>query len=196
MENVTLHHNVRNEIIEAARELFARYGFKKTTMDDIAKALDRAKSSIYYYFKNKDEIFQAVADIEINKGKEELRKVITMQEPAREKFAAYVTIRMSVIQSLSSYYNFIAEEYFENYRLIERLRVEIDKEELTIISEILRKGIKQKAFSIDNVNLTALNILNVLKGMEYSYLKEKDSRKLKKEIDNLATLFLQGLLKR
>jgi len=187
---------MRNEIIAASRELFARYGFKKTAMDDIARALGKAKSSIYYYFSDKEELFQAVADVEIGKGKEELVKVAAMQAPAREKFAAYVMARMSVIQSLASYYPTLAEEYFENYRLIEKLRAEIDREELSIIGSILKDGVRQNLFSVQNVSLTASNILKVLKGMEYSYLKEKDSRKLKKEINNLAAILLDGLLKR
>ncbi len=189
--------DVRDSIIGTARELFARYGFKKTTLNDIAKVLGKTKSSIYYYFKNKDEIFQAVAYMEIAKGKEELKKVAVLQVPPDERFVFYITARISVIQSISSYYNFPADVYFENYRLIERLRDEINKEELLIISGILEEGTQQGLFSIENVALTAMNILNILKGLEYPYMKEeKEGQRLKSEIDNLSVLFLRGMLKR
>jgi AcrR family transcriptional regulator len=189
--------DVRDSIIGTARELFARYGFKKTTLNDIAKVLGKTKSSIYYYFKNKDEIFQAVAYMEIAKGKEELKKVAVLQVPPDERFVFYITARISVIQSISSYYNFPADVYFENYRLIERLRDEINKEELLIISGILEEGTQQGLFSIENVAFTAMNILNILKGLEYPYMKEeKEGQRLKSEIDNLSVLFLRGMLKR
>ena len=52
--------NSKQQIIEAAGVIFERYGFKKTTMDDIAYAAGKGKSSLYYYFKNKEQVFEAV----------------------------------------------------------------------------------------------------------------------------------------
>ncbi len=52
----TVSDEMRNTIICKAGELFSRYGYKKTTMDDIADALQKGKSSIYYYFQNKEDI--------------------------------------------------------------------------------------------------------------------------------------------
>jgi AcrR family transcriptional regulator len=43
----------RRKVIVTAGKIFSRYGFKKTTMDEIAKALKMGKSSIYYYFESK-----------------------------------------------------------------------------------------------------------------------------------------------
>jgi AcrR family transcriptional regulator len=48
--------NRRNNIIEAAQNLFIKQGFEKTTMDEIAKHAGISKGSIYLEFKNKDEI--------------------------------------------------------------------------------------------------------------------------------------------
>ncbi|HIE30743.1 TPA: TetR/AcrR family transcriptional regulator, partial [Candidatus Poribacteria bacterium] len=53
-------------IIEASRELFARFGLKKTTMDEIAKKCGMSKATLYYYFKSKEDIFRAVIDKEFN----------------------------------------------------------------------------------------------------------------------------------
>lgn len=49
--------NPREQIIKAARKLFKQYGFKKASMSDIALMVHKSKSSIYYYFKSKEEIF-------------------------------------------------------------------------------------------------------------------------------------------
>jgi len=56
----------RKRIITTAGEIFSRYGFKKTTMDEIANGLKMGKSSIYYYFASKEEIFEAVVLNEAN----------------------------------------------------------------------------------------------------------------------------------
>jgi len=47
-----------DEILDAAVKTFLRYGFKKTTLEDVADALGMTKSSIYHYFNNKEELLQ------------------------------------------------------------------------------------------------------------------------------------------
>jgi len=51
----------RNNIIESAKKLFNLKGVAQTTMDDIAKEADYSKSTIYVYFKSKDEIYHSIA---------------------------------------------------------------------------------------------------------------------------------------
>ena len=51
---------VVRDIIDTARTLFKKTGFKKTTMGDIARSLGKAKSSLYYYYPSKEDIFEAV----------------------------------------------------------------------------------------------------------------------------------------
>ncbi|MGC8866567.1 MAG: TetR/AcrR family transcriptional regulator, partial [Bacteroidales bacterium] len=48
---LTSNQDYRDVIIKTSRKLFARYGYRKTTIDDIASALGKAKGSVYYYFK-------------------------------------------------------------------------------------------------------------------------------------------------
>jgi len=45
----------RENILKIAREIFSKYGYKKTTLDDIANAVRKGKSSLYYYFKSKED---------------------------------------------------------------------------------------------------------------------------------------------
>lgn len=142
MKKIILHKDAREKIIKAAQELFARYGFKKTTLDDIAKAAGMTKSALYYYFENRNDILRIVANIEISKGKEQLAGVMESGKSAPDKFAEYVKTRMSVIESLTASYNFVAEAYFENYGLVEELRSEVDMEEIITIRKIIEEGIE------------------------------------------------------
>ena len=64
--------NPREQIIKAARKLIKQYGFKKASMSDIALMVHKSKSSIYYYFKSKEEIFFAIAEKEALDLKSEL----------------------------------------------------------------------------------------------------------------------------
>jgi len=57
----------RAEIVSSAKRLFQQYGYKKTTVSDIAKAMGKVKSAIYYYFPDKESLLRAVIDEEIGK---------------------------------------------------------------------------------------------------------------------------------
>jgi AcrR family transcriptional regulator len=55
---------MKEQIMAAAISLFARYGYKKTTIDDIARELHIAKANIYRHFANKEDLYhQAVSSV-------------------------------------------------------------------------------------------------------------------------------------
>ncbi len=54
---------IKAEITIHARDLFARYGFEKVTMNEIAKLGKRAKSTVYHYFESKDELIEATFEL-------------------------------------------------------------------------------------------------------------------------------------
>ena len=55
----------KDQIKTAALRCFSQYGYNKTTMDDIANAIGMKKASLYYYYKNKENIICETIDAEI-----------------------------------------------------------------------------------------------------------------------------------
>ena len=64
--------NTKNMLIEVARVLFAKNGKKDVTMNDIAEASKKGRRTLYTYFKNKEEIYKAVIDKELERVLERL----------------------------------------------------------------------------------------------------------------------------
>ena len=92
----------RENILKIAREIFSKYGYKKTTLDDIANAVRKGKSSLYYYFESKEDLFQAVITKEANILAHELEIVINRNTDPVEKLRDYIltkltTFRLSLI---------------------------------------------------------------------------------------------------
>jgi AcrR family transcriptional regulator len=54
----------KDEILDAATRCFARYGYDKTTMEDIGKLVGMNKVSLYYYFDSKELLFKSALDRE------------------------------------------------------------------------------------------------------------------------------------
>ena len=156
----------RKKIIISAGQIFSRYGFKKTTMDEIAKGLKMGKSSIYYYFKSKEEIFEAVLLYEANVLRNELTTTIKSVESPVEKMRRYVFVRMKAFEKLSNYYNAIFDKNLDHFDFVEKVRFRYDREELAILRLILYHGVRKKVFTVANSEYTALAIQTTLKGLE------------------------------
>ena len=68
----------REKLIEVARQLFAHKGIENTTMNDIANASDKGRRTIYTYFKNKKEIYNAVIEQESEQMVSQLREILQL----------------------------------------------------------------------------------------------------------------------
>jgi len=66
--NAAYKEEARRRILTAAREVFAKKGWDKTSMDDIAQTLGSSRGGLYLYFHNKEEIFNAITKL----GQEQL----------------------------------------------------------------------------------------------------------------------------
>ena len=66
--------NKKEMIIQTARDLFTKFGYKKVSMDEIAREAKVTKKTIYSYFKDKDSMFLYFVDEELEKIKKELAK--------------------------------------------------------------------------------------------------------------------------
>lgn len=187
---------MKQNIIDRAREVFAKYGFRKTTLDDIASAVGKGKSSLYYYFKNKEEIFEEVIGQEVDKLKNEFLNAVNSVETPMQKLRVYIIRRMEMFHSLISFYPILRNEFAEYYSYIERIRAKYDEEEMVIIKSILQSGIDRKEFVIHNLDLTAQAIIKAMKGFEFPWAVEQDIQHIERDIDSLLEVLFYGLIKR
>jgi AcrR family transcriptional regulator len=156
----------RERIVKVSSEIFSQYGFKKTTMEEIARALRKGKSSIYYYFKSKEEIFEAVIDNEAQILKDELSGAIKSTENPEERLRRYVKVRLESFEKLSNYYNAIFNSELDHFDFIEKQREKYDRQELSFFRYILWVGVQSGHFNLKDTGLTAMAVQTALKGLE------------------------------
>lgn len=183
-------------IVDVAQRLFAKYGFKKTTIDEIAHSAHIAKGSIYYYFGSKEDIFRAVLDKENRLWSQKVREVINRASTPQEKLRAYLVTRMKYLSKLTNFYSALREEYLEHYAFIENIRKRYFREEIEIVKAILEEGVKKGIFKVEELGLMAFVIVAALKGLEYPWTMEIPMPDIEKSIDFLLKMSFNGLLKK
>jgi AcrR family transcriptional regulator len=186
----------RKRIITTSGQIFSRYGFRKTTMDEIARALKMGKTSVYYYFSSKEEIFEAVVLYEANMLRNELTKAIKSVESPVDKMRNYVFVRMKAFEKLSNYYNAIFDKNLDHFDFIEAIREKYDREELAILRLILYHGARKKVFSVKNSEYTALAVQTTLKGLEVPLFWKKKELNLEERLTAILDVLFNGILKK
>jgi AcrR family transcriptional regulator len=187
--------DVKTKISNAAKELFGKFGFKKTSLVDIAKKIGMAKSSLFYYFSSKEELFKVVVSQELDTLKSKIQEAVAGVKKSEEKLRCYVITRMRVLRELASVYATLYDEYLDHLGFIEKARKRALEEEKMIIQGILEDGVKKGAFVIENVGLTAYAICVAVKGLEYPWITSNDNKGMEKDLNVLLNLLLRAIKK-
>jgi AcrR family transcriptional regulator len=187
---------IRDKIIDSASKIFSRFGFKKTTMDEIAQSMHKGKSSIYYYFKSKEEIFEAVIDKEVTAFKIEVTLKLAPITSPKEKLRAYITTRMHALKRMSNFYEAIRNEYLSHLDFINKIRVKYDENEVITISQFLKSGIETGEFQLDDPQLAAMAIVTTMRGLEIPLFWSGEQQDIEKRIDSLLSLLFYGIVKK
>ena len=186
----------REKIILTASTVFSHYGFRKTTMEEISAGLKKGKSSIYYYFGSKEEIFEAVVLHEANQLRSRLTKAIKEVDSPVEKLRNYIYVRMREFAKLSNYYNAVFDKNLDHFEFIEKIRSRYDREELAILRLLVYVGNNRGVFTVENSEYTAMAIQTMLKGMEVPLFWRKREMDINDRLEAILSLIFNGILKK
>ncbi len=164
----------REKLIEVARQLFAHKGIENTTMSDIANASDKGRRTIYTYFKNKREIYNAVIERESEHLVERLRGIAGSDLSATEKLMRFIDVRLRIVQETINHQSdnpMLRTLFLREVKRMERIRNLAIEKELDLIQYILHEGLESGEFSKDTVSGVYTAMLMMFQGIELSYMR-------------------------
>ena len=185
--------NVSSLIVNSASKYFSKFGFHKTTMDEIAKHIHKAKGVLYYYFKGKEELFNEVLKQELNAVKIELKKIVDAENDSLITLKEYTLTRLRLLHKAVNYHETLKADFFDKYLFVKDVRedfTEFEREQLTII---LERGKTEGYLDFKNINSTISIFMMVINGIEIPlYLQEKYSE-YESTIDELSSMIVNSL---
>ncbi len=190
---------VRSALIKAARKAFMEKGYTHATMEDIALASGKAKSTLYYYFINKQDAFQAVVDLEGKMLKKKLERIVfDTERSAPEKLENYILVRWKAFEKLGNHYQTMRKEFLENMDFVEKYRRQYDAIEKQMIGSILQEGIAKKEFRIppENVEMVTLTIFLSMKALEIPFFAKDRSVSVLPKLKALTDILFYGIVAR
>ena len=188
----------KRNLIEIARQLFAKKGVDGTTMNEIAEASGYGRRTLYTYFKNKKDIYKAVIGSELEKLYASLEDVIRRDLPADDKLMIFTFSRLNVIKEVVTRNGTLRADFFRDIWLVENVRKEFDKKEIHYLESILDDGVKSEIFAVADIPRTAEILHFALKGLEVPVIRGVLNLRLDRQEDReiVYNLIFEGFNKR
>lgn len=160
----------REKLIDVAKQLFVKNGIENTTMNDIANASDKGRRTIYTYFKNKRDIYNAVIERESERLVTNLREIAMSQRTPTEKLRLFLEHRLALSSenrqdTLRSYFSF-------EYKRIGRVRRLASAKVNEILNLITTEGVADGSFDKEQAGRLLPLISAVLHGIYTMQLHE------------------------
>lgn len=190
----------RDQILDATERIMARYGFRKMTMEDIAKEARVGRRTIYLYFKNKEDVALSSIGRVVENAQTRMKEILLEENvDVIEKLRDMLVERvMSRVRAVANYHESL-DEIFEVVRpaYIERRRQYFFIEQ-DLISQALETGIEEKKVFMPNPMGTAAILLQATNAyLPYSLSVRElgNPDQIEKQLKQMVELLVRGISK-
>ncbi len=182
-------------IIDVAAGLFATTGVRRTTMETIAAAAGRGRRTVYMYFGNKAEIYDAVVEREIMLITGPLGDLVSSAAPFEEVIRLYSEERIRLMNSLLIRNPLLLKDFAQGHSRVERLRTKLHRLELEMLNPFFISEIEKGSLSGCQLPSDYASIfLNMLRGNDLLITKKDGLSEAIRLSAISADLFLRGFV--
>jgi len=140
---------IQQEILKAAIRLYQKFGPNGFTMDDLAAATGRSRTSLYYYYKNRDEIYQAVMDKIARDMATGIRQAVAAVKTLQDRIFAFCHAKLKASEEWKKVFSAMiasmdAEEQSRHAKVMYGWHKKLIHHESMILNEILAGATRRK----------------------------------------------------
>ena len=191
----------RTEILSAAQKCFARHGFAKTTMEDIAQAVGMKAGSLYHYYEGKETMFREVITHEADQMLDWLQQVVAKQKSVERKILSYMSGRLEYFRKVANLLDVSIQVLVEVKPLLDKIYKDVMKREIAFLSGIIQQGIDEGQIRSCDSTRVADGILAVSESLKFKGIHsssgasaaEVDFAAADRDVNYIVKLILEGL---
>ena len=200
MPAIAAKEELREGILDATERLLARYGYRKMTVEDIAREVGVGKGTIYLHFASKEEIVLSHVDRIVERLKEQLADIAASDANAAARIRLMLLTRVLVRFDSIQHYTQSLNDLLSALRpgLLARRAIHFDQE-ARIFARVLNEGRESHEFQFDDALTTAYGMLhatNALLPYSLSTSELGEREEVKERATVIADLLLNGVLGR
>lgn len=196
MKKQLVDEKVREEIIIASEKVFQSYGLEKVSMQDISKACGRSRTSLYHYFKNKMEVFDAIGDRKLSKILQSCSQQISNTASLADNLEAFQKQKMKELRTLAREFDLVLRDLrHDPSLLVIKFRVQFE-EEIAVFDKMINWAIDKqeiRPLSKENSRFLAETFVTALKSFEQEIILFDRFPEFETKLSWLASIFTKGL---
>jgi AcrR family transcriptional regulator len=173
---------VKEKIGRVAMKCFSKYGLDKTTLEDIAKEVGLNKASLYYYYKNKEDIFLEVAIREGQDFLSSLQQKTLAKKNTEDRVTFYLLERINYYKNILNMNRVSVETLHKMLPRFFELFDSIMQAEVQFLSKLIREGVKTKELIKVNPDSLASSLIDMNDALKH-HAEHKAILKNQDEID-------------
>lgn len=184
------------EIITAAIKVFQQHGYIKVTMQDIAREVGKGRSTLYYYFKNKQEVFEAVVLFEFSTIYNKASAGMSKSKSLSQNLLEYNDIKLREVIKLLLVYSSLLDDIRENPKLIHDVKRLLDANETSLFKQLLFWGVLNKDIGempVHDMDYLAKSMVTALSSLELELLLYGSVEDMIGRLEWLITILVKGL---
>jgi len=163
-----------HRILDVAQKRFAHFGVGKTTMTEIAADVGMSKASIYYYYPDKEHLFLAVIQKEMDEFIAAIIRITREKGTAAKKIKHYVSIRHSYFQRLVTLALIDEQSQTILKSSKEKIHQNLVSKEIKTVQQILSGGVKEGEFGSFNTKSYADLLVTAMRGLRILMIHKKE----------------------
>jgi AcrR family transcriptional regulator len=152
----------REAILDAALELFGRYGFRRTSIDDIARAAGVAKGTVYLYVENKEALFRTLSHSVLDGVLASARTAAAAKGGVAERLTAILDAKFGFFHALLHRSPHASELLDSTSRLCADVFADGDAEYLRIVTKVVSDAARRGELAPRRHELTAEDVARML----------------------------------
>lgn len=182
----------KEDILRSASLVISRKGFHNTTMEDIAAELLMTKGSLYYYFKNKEEILYRCHDLILSDAMEKMENIYVEEIVSVEKMRNAIKVHLDIAIQEKEIFNLISkpEQIFSSEHIDSIIRKR-DKY-AGYFDKIIDQGVEKGEFFLKQKKMARMIILGATNWIQVWYSPEGEFSK--EEIEEIYAEYLLKIL--
>jgi AcrR family transcriptional regulator len=152
----------RAVILGAAMKLFGLYGFRRTSIDDIAREAGIAKGTVYLYVETKEALFRALSQSLVDQMMEAARRAAAGEGTLVERLVAVLDAKFGFFYDLLRGSPHVAELLDSKGRLCADLFAEADAAYAKLLTRMVSDAVRRGEIAPKRVDLTTAEVADLL----------------------------------
>ncbi len=185
----------RNQILDAATNVFVRLGFQHARMDDIVAESGLSKGTLYWYFKSKEEIINAISRRLFTGELEKLEGLLEAEETVSERLMQLTNYRVAGLKHMSNLVPIMFEFYAVavHQQWVQQFIGDYFKHFRQLLETLIQQGIDRGEFRPVNTTEAAISLASVYEGLTIHWLMDPQTVQWDILSESSIPLVLDGL---